>query len=360
MKPNRSQLIAILAILLVAGWFALNSLTASEDEAPPAFVVSEDELPSVVVDYRTAEPHTRWINTYGRTEAIREVMVKAETTGLVVSTPLTEGQKIRQGQLMCRQDIDARQANLDQANASLRARELEFTAARTLVDKGYRSETDVSRAQAALDGARATVAQAEIELDNVNIRAPFAGIFEQQTAHKGDFLAPGQPCGLLVDLDPLIIAIELTENQIGGVSVGQEADIVLATGETITGTVRLVEARANPSTRTFRTEVVVPNKDFSLKAGVTATVRISAGETDAMQVPSHILTLNDDGDVGIRYIDSGNIVRFARTETVDEDSNGIWVIGLPDQARIIVKGQDFVAEGAEVEPTAASAGTISQ
>ena len=360
MKPNGSQIIALIAIFLVAGWFGLNSLSGSNEPDVPEFVIAEDEIPSVIVEYITAKDHTRWINVYGRTEAIREVMVKAETTGLVTYTPLKEGQKIRRGQLMCRQDVDARQANLDQANALLRTRELEYNAARTLVDKGYRSETDASRALAALDGARAGVKQAEIELSNVNILAPFSGIFERQIAHIGDYLAPGQACGLLVDLDPLIIAIELTENQIGGVEIGQVADIELATGETISGTVRLIEARANPSTRTFRTEVVVPNSEFALKAGVTATVKISAGEIKAQQIPSHVITLNDDGDVGVRYIDGQNIVRFAKTETIDEDRNGIWVTGLPDQTRLIVKGQDFVSEGSEVDPRTGSSGTISQ
>lgn len=353
MKINRSQIIALAAIILVAVWFGINSFGDSNTQAPaPDSSVDSESVPvpEVVVLSRASQDHVRRLSIYGRTEAIREVDVKAETAGLVVSTPLKEGQKVGRGQILCRQDIDARQANVDQAKALLRTRELEFTATKTLVDKGYRSETQVLTAQAALDGARAAVKQAEIELDNVNMRAPFSGVFERQIAHTGDYLGPGQPCALLVDLDPLIVVVELTEGQVGGVEIGQTAEINLVTGEKLEGTVRLVESRANPSTRTFRAELEIPNKNFEYKAGVTATVGLAAGSVKAHQIPGHILTLSDSGEVGVRYIDAQNIVRFAKTETVDEDPNGLWVTGLPEQTRIIVKGQDYVAVGTEVAP----------
>ncbi len=362
MKPNRSQIIALVAILLVAAWFGVNSLSSepTQSTSTAATEVAETALPEVVIAHRTAEEHLQKISIYGRTEAIREVMVKAETTGLVVSAPLREGQRVSKGQLICKQDINARQANLDQARAMLRTRELEYKATKTLVEKGYRSETQAATALAALDGARASVKQAEIEIDNINIRAPFSGIFETQIAHIGDFLSPGQPCGLIVDLDPLAVVIELTENQVGQIKVGQDAQIELATGQSLTGQVRLIEARANPATRTFRTEIVIPNNDLALKSGVTATVAVDAGMVLAQRIPSQILSLDDAGNVGVRYLDEQNIVRFAQTTTIDEDETGIWVSGLPDQTRIIVKGQDFVSIGVEVDPKNGSAGSMSQ
>ena len=364
MKINRSQIIALIAILLVVGWFALNSLGNSD--APPTSQpaansqTDPEKLPEVVVKWHEAEDHLRQISIFGRTEAMREVVLKAETTGIVTSAPLTEGQFVKKGQLVCRQDINARQANLDQAKAMLKTRELEYRAAVTLVEKGYRSETQAATALAALDGAKAQVKQAEIELDNVNIRAPFSGIFETQLAQIGDFLSPGQPCGLIVDLDPLIAVVQMTENQIGYVSVGQETVVQLATGQTLAGKIRLIEAKADPSTRTFRTEILLPNPKLELKAGLTATVRLQGNSVPAHKIPSQILSLNEFGDLGVRYLDANDIVRFAVTETVDEDSDGIWVTGLPEKARIIIKGQDFVSVGTIVDPREGAPRSISQ
>jgi len=252
-----------------------------------------------------------------------------------------------------RQDVDARQAVLDQAQAVLKSRQADLNATRTLVEKGYKSAIQLDAERAAVDGARASVKQAEIELDNVNMRAPFTGIFDQQIAEIGDYLGPGQPCGNLVEMNPLVVAIDLTENQVGFIKLGQEASVNLVTGEMLTGKVRFVESKANTATRTFRTEIAVPNPKYALKGGVTATVSIKTGKTMAHNIPSKILTLDSDGDVGVRYLDDDDIVRFANVKTIDEDSNGIWVTGLPDSTRIIVQGQDYVTVGIKANPSLA-------
>ena len=261
-----------------------------------------------------------------------------------------EGTRVKEGQTVCRQSLGARQALVDQAKANLRAIETDLNAARTLAEKGFQSQTRVTSMEAQLDAARAAVQQAEIEADHIIIRAPFSGIWERQDAQVGDYLTPGLPCGLLVDLSPLKIDVQLTENQVGRVSKGSLATIELATGQTREGKVTFVEAKANPATRTFRTVIEVPNHDYGLKAGVTATVRLTSGETLAQQVPSNILTINAAGTVGIRYVDNANIVQFASVKTIDEDASGIWVTGLPENIRVIVEGQDFVDIGMRVDP----------
>jgi multidrug efflux system membrane fusion protein len=282
MKIKRAYLISIGLAILILLWFVYGTKirnNTAETGSTPAVSSFEDERPSVVAKRITTEEHTSYMNLHGRTEAVREVSVKAETAGLVVKTPIKEGQYVRTGTLLCQQDVDARQAQLDQAKAALRSRELDYKAAQTLVDKGYRSATQAASAKAALDGARATVKQAEIELGNVNMRAPFSGIFDQQIAEIGEYLLPSQPCGLLVDLDPMLIVGEATEKQIGSLKIGQPATISLATGERLEGKVRFIESKANPQTRTFRVEVEVPNKKNLLKSGVTASLKLSSGLT---------------------------------------------------------------------------------
>ena len=155
-------------------------------------------------------------------------------------------------------------------------------------------------------------------------------------------------------MNPLIVSVELTETQVGEMKIGQEAQINLVTGENVSGKIRFIEANANAATRTFRTEIEVPNADYKLKGGVTATVGIKAGTVKAQHVPSKILTLDSDGSLGVRYVDYANRVGFAVVKQIDEDSDGIWVTGLPDSTRIIVQGQDYVSVGTEVDPKTAS------
>jgi len=353
MKLNTSYIIAAILVCVGAAWFALNN-SGEEVEKPvstPA-IAKEDarqSMPSVKVRRVQASEHPNVMELYGQSSANREVSLKAETSGLVSEALVKEGARIKEGQTVCRQGIGARQALVDQAKANMRMIETDLNAARVLAEKGFQSSSRVGAFEAQLDGARAALKQAEIEADNINIRAPFSGIWERQDAQIGDYLSPGMSCGLLVDLSPLKINVQLTETQLGNIARGNSANIEMATGETIKGTVNFIEAKADPSTRTFRTEIHVPNGNYALKAGVTATVRISSGVTLAQQVPGRTLTLADSGNVGIRYVDSRNIVRFAEVTTIDEDENGVWVTGLPDDVRIITEGQDFVSVGMEVD-----------
>lgn len=340
--------------MLLCIWFAVNNIgndtqvTGKTQAQTRAEIEANSQTPSVQVRQLSAQIHDNILELYGQSAASREVDVKAETAGLIVATPIAEGRIVQAGTTLCRQDIDARQAMLDQALANKRSIEADLNAARILAEKGYQSATRVTAFEAQMDGAKASIKQAQIELDNVNMRAPFGGIWERQTAQVGDYLAPGQACGLLVDLSPLHIIVQLTEEQVGKISKGDLGDVALATGQIVSAKVAYIEAKADPATRTFRTVMHVANDDFKLKSGVTATVRLKAGEALAHQIPSNILTLDDIGNVGVRYVDDNDIVQFSRVVTIDEDDNGAWVTGLPPTTRIITEGQSFVSEGMKV------------
>lgn len=354
MKFNTSYLITGCLLLAGVAWFAFNNVGEAEpltvSTPATAKAQAQQSIPTVQVRRIQASLHPDAMELYGQSSANREVELKAETLGLVAEIFVTEGARVKQGQIVCRQDLNARQALVDQAAANLRTIEADLNAARTLAEKGFQSQARVTSFEAQLDGARASMKQAEIEADSINIRAPFSGIWERQDAQIGDYLSPGMSCGLLVDLSPLKVSAQLTETQIGKISTGSPAIVRLATGETLEGKVTFIEAKADTTTRTFRTVIKVPNPNYTLKAGVTATVRLISGETLAQHVPANVLSLSDTGNVGIRYLDSSDVVRFADVKTIDEDSGGLWVTGLPEKIRIIIEGQDYVSVGMTVEP----------
>lgn len=360
MKLNSPYLLAGGAVLLIGAWFFIGSAGNDRDiyaDIEQRNQVKEAQLPTVVVRTVTSEVHPIRLISYGRTLPNRRVEVKAKTPSSLVSTPVREGTRVTRGDVICRQDVDARQALVDQAKAQLAKAEADLNATTVLVEKGYRAPTSLNGDRAAVDGARASLKQAQIELGNVVLRAPFSGIYENRLAEVGDYLSPGMPCAAIVELDPLKLEAELTETQVGQVEMGQTVDIRLATGQTVTGTVSFIESVANPATRTFEMEMSVPNPDYTLKAGVSATLNLKIGEAMASLVPSGVMALNDEGATGIRYVDASNIVRFASIRQVDETQAGIWVMGLPPRSRVIIEGQDYVSIGSEVDPRVEGAST---
>lgn len=345
---NRSHLTAISILVIVILVFTIGTLMASDDEVAATGTDTRPDLFEVVIRQVNAQPRPAILGLRGRTEAFREVLVRAETGGRVVETPAVEGELIAAGDIMCRLDVDARAAALDQAQADLRSRQLEYDAAVELSNRGHRSTNQVAAMEAARDAARARLEAARQEMDNIIIRAPFDGFFDGRTAEIGDYLRPGDACGAIVQLDPILVVAEVAERDVAGLSAGMPASAELVTGEAIEAQVRFVERRADPATRTFRVEVEAPNPDGLLRSGVTADIDIPLAAQPAHRVPTSILALNSDGELGVRIVENNDTVRFVPVVLLSDDGEEVWVAGLPEPANVIVLGQEFVAEGTQV------------
>ncbi len=338
---------AVILFFVIGG--IVTSIGADEKKAAAAAAGPEkiaDPLVQVSVVSQALRPYV--VATRGRTEANRTVIVRAETAGPVAATPAREGAFVSRGAVLCRISTDARQATLDQARALLRTRQLEKEASDRLAAQGYRSQTQVLQAQANLDGAMAQVRQAEVLLDQVNIRAPFSGVFDRRDAEIGTYLAPGGACGTMIQLDPMVIVTDVAERDVGGIRVGATATATLVSGEILTGRVRLVARDADPATRTYRVEIEAPNPGGRARAGLSAEVRINTGSGPAHLVPTTALVLDSAGRQGVRYVIAGDRVAFAPVTVLDETSEGVWITGLSGDARVITAGQSYVSEGQKV------------
>ena len=126
----------------------------------------------------------------------------------------------------------------------------------------------------------------------------------------GDFVSSGSEIVTVVDLDPIEIIGFLTEKQLAGVEQGATAKIALLDKTNIEGDVTFIASVADEQTRTFRIEISVPNADHEIKEGLTAKITIPLKEVKAYKISPSILSLADNGSVGVKIVDNQNIVRF--------------------------------------------------
>lgn len=353
MKIKQSYLFAGGIAAAVILFFIIGGIVTSvgaKDKKAAAAAAPAEKIEDPLVQVTMVQPSLRpyVVSVRGRTEANRTVIVRAETAGPVAATPAREGSFVARGTILCRISTDARQASLDQARALLRTRQLEKEASDRLAAQGYRSQTQVLQAQANLDGATAQVRQAEVLLDQVNIRAPFSGVFDRRDAEVGTYLAPGGACGTMIQLDPMVIVTDVAERDVGAIRVGATATATLVSGEILTGRVRLVARDADPATRTYRVEIEAPNPGGRARAGLSAEVKINTGSGPAHLVPTTTLVLDSAGRQGVRYIIAGDRVAFAPVTVLDETPEGVWINGLSGDARVITAGQSYVSEGQKV------------
>ena len=103
-------------------------------------------------------------------------------------------------------------------------------------------------------------------------------------------------------------------------------------------------------TRTFQVEIEANNSSNQVVDGITAKLTIPIQEITAHRVPSSLLTLDDEGIIGIKAVNDSNEVIFHKIEIVGEDKSGLWVTGLPEEVSIITVGQEYVAPSQLIEP----------
>lgn len=343
--------------LLVVLYFLVSGLMGrgaedAESKAVAAKGETAPEGPQLVRVLLVQEAaHGDRVLVRGRTEAARSVVVRSETAGTVVAAPVAEGAWVRAGQVLCRLDVDARSASLAQARAALQSEQLQLDASKRLAEKGFRSPTQVAQDQAQRDAASAGVRQAEIGLDQLNIRAPFSGVFDNRDAEVGAYLGPGQPCGTVLELNPILLVGAVSETEAGKVAQGAGATATLASGERISGRVRYVSRDADPQTRTYKVEIVAGNPNGRVRSGLSADIAIEAGRGSAHLVPVTALVLDSAGRQGVRYV-RGDTVGFAPVRVLEETPDGVWVTGLQGATQVIVVGQSFVSEGEKVRVAA--------
>ncbi len=304
---------------------------------------------SVRVRHQVAEEVTRNIIVNGRTAPARVVELNAETDGRVIKVGAERGNRFESGDVIVQLDERDRRARLAQAEATVKQRQLEFEARARLKGDSYVSEAQLQEADALLEAANAELTRAQLDIDYMLIRAPFDGALQERHVEVGDFVKLGDPVATIVDERTLIVRASVAEYEAHFVTKGGPGSSRLATGQTVHGTIRYVAPVADEATRTFNVELEIDNMDGELKAGITAELIIPAETLYAQKVSPSLLTLDDDGNLGIKTVNESGIVEFHKADVAMSSSEGVWIAGLPYSATIITVGQGFVTEGATVD-----------
>ncbi|TQV80139.1 efflux RND transporter periplasmic adaptor subunit [Exilibacterium tricleocarpae] len=338
--------------LLIAGAISLwllSGVFAGEDSTQVVDASKEVvPLTKVKARYVSAQTYPVTVAIRARTEANRDVDVRAEVSGRIIGLPVAKGGQVEAGDIICELAAEDRALRLAEAESLVAKTQLDYDGALRLKSGGYQSRTAIAGAKAELETAKAELKRRQLDLNNVKIRAPFAGVVDKRPVEIGDFMERGDVCATVLDLDPLVITGRVSETEVGLLPEGGQASASLLTGEQVEGTIRFVEHSSDPVTRTFRVEVAVPNPGQQLRSGITAQLGVKAGEIAAHRVPSALLSLDDEGKVGLRILDGEHRVQFVTVDIVGDHPQGVWVAGLPDNALLITVGQEYVSSGEEV------------
>ncbi|MGV8989759.1 MAG: efflux RND transporter periplasmic adaptor subunit [Cypionkella sp.] len=372
----RFHTVAAIVVLLASGaWVAtgkyafVGSEIADDGQETPAelptpgptagaVTTAEPTVTLQTVAFVTAEPaaYERRIRLSGQTEADKQVILVARTSGGIGKLPVSEGDSVAEGGLVMALDGPEKLAAVVSAQVQFDTAVHQAETDQQLRARGSLPELQLQTSIAAREAARSALETAKAEVDRLEVHAPFAGIIDKVFVEAGSWVQPGTEVASLLALDPIIVVAEINERDLQSVSKGTRATVTFGDGTTAKGEVRYVRREASGLTRTFPIEVAIGNPNAAIPAGMSAEIDLAAKTAPAVVLPRSVVTLDANGTLGVRVLTVAGTVAFLKVTIVDDTPDGLVLSDVPVGTRIIVSGQNMVSEGQQVAAVEATGG----
>jgi multidrug efflux system membrane fusion protein len=147
----------------------------------------------------------------------------------------------------------------------------------------------------------------------------------------------------------MLFTASVPEAKIQYARLGLSAKVTTVTGDIADGKVTYIGATADDATRSFPVEIEMANIDQKLRDGITATAVVAVGSAPVQVIPQSALTLDDNGVLGIRTVETGSKVAFHAVTILKDTRDGVWIVGLPPKINVITVGQEYVQPGQIVD-----------
>jgi len=189
-----------------------------------------------------------------------------------------------------------------------------------LIHQAQQNYAAVANSQAAVDAAQTNLSLAKRNLTYTTVTAPMAGYISDRPADVGEYISPQQKVATIVNLNPLRVRIDVPEQAIPQIRVGENVSITVAayTDRSFAGRVARVSPNVNSASRTLTVEADVQNPNAALKPGQFATVRVLLPQSEAaVLVPQRALR-TISGSIYVYVIKNGfaqqRLVQTGQTE----------------------------------------------
>jgi RND family efflux transporter MFP subunit len=345
-KQKRALLITGIFLGAIGIAFGLTKL-----KPPPETKDIPEVAPLVQVLPLVEAPASFRIASQGTVRPRTETVVSAEVSGSIVSisSEFIAGGLFRKGEELLRIDPTNYEVAVDQAKATLAQRQIEYDGALKLRTQGYRAESEFASAAAALATAKADLVKAERNLERTHITLPYDGMVRVKEADLGQYVTPGTRLGVTFATDHAEVRLPLTDQDLAFIDLQGTAEIVV-TGATEGPLVHLSAIQKGQLThwqaRIVRTEGVVDEKsrvtyavariedpyklrDFEseetpLPMG-TFVSAIIEGTTvaNAIRVPRSALRGNNQ----LMFIDAENRLRIKQVDILHADAEYAYLPG---------------------------------
>lgn len=289
------------------------------------------------------------LESIGEGTAARSVTVVAPAGGNLTVVLVQPGQVVEAGEVIARLDADAEQIAFDRARLAVDDAEASLARTQGLASTNVVANTAVTAAELAAANARLELRNADVALARRTIVSPIAGTIGLLRVSPGNYVSAQTTVTTIDDTSSIIIDFWVPERYAGAVRAGMPVAVsaVALPGSRFTGTVRAIDNRIDPASRTLQVQAEIPNAEGTLRAGMSFSVSLQfPGEQYPTVNPLAILW-SAEGSYVWKY-EAGKATRVM-AEIVQRNSDGVLVrADLAEGDAIITEGVLQLSEGAAV------------
>ncbi|MDO7929760.1 efflux RND transporter periplasmic adaptor subunit [Pseudomonas sp. KFB-139] len=351
-----------LILLLFSGLIILGGLwTFRTSTAQPVDTAAVKPVKVAVAQVDSA-PFTDYLEAIGELEAFQEVSVPAEVGGRIVDLPIRSGQQVERGQVLVRLNDARQRADLVRLQGKMKNSQARLQRARQLTSLDAMSRQEEGDAQSEYLAAKGALQALEAEIDQLTIKAPFAGTLGIRQVHLGQYVTPGQTLINLVGNEGFYVNFSVPEHALPHIQPGRPLEVILDAlpDQPITGMVTTLDPILDPS-RMINVQARLQQPPETALPRMFARVKVPQAQTrDVLTVPETAITYNAYGEE-IYVLESGpdapqvpKVRRVAVKTGERRDGRVIIEQGVLRDDRVVVSGQLKLSDGAVIEPVGKS------
>ena len=311
----------------------------------------------IPVSIKTIQPETfqHYIDITGKVEAENNAFISPEINGQIKKIYVTEGQRVKQGNLMVSLNTDVTEKMIKEVKTGLELATKLFEKQTELWEKQIGSELQYLETKNVKEQAEARLETLKAQLEMAKIRAPFDGIIETIMLKEGELAVSGMQLLHLVNLKEIKVYADLSEKYLGDVSMGDKVIVSfpdLDNGEMKSKIFRTGNVIDRQS-RTFKIEMKLSNPEEILKPNMFSTIRVNDfASTDAYVLPSLVIKQDIRGNyvfIAQRNSDYYTAKKIYIKPGLSSGDQSMVVEGLSEEDKVIIEGYDQVSEGVQVD-----------
>lgn len=288
----------------------------------------------------------------GTIEEGTAVAVSFTNMGTIRQVCVSEGQKVRKGQLIAEMDKTQAKNALATAKASHKQATDALNRMRQLHENKSLSDMQWVEVQSKVEQAEALLATARKMLEDCCIYSPMDGVVGKKTLNAGETALPSQPVVTIMGIRSLKVKVSIPEKEIGDICADTESRISIdaLNGKTLSGGTIEKGVVADANTHTYDIRINIVNTDADILPGMVAKVELlNSKSSQGIYVPVRAVQQSVDGKHFVWIVIEGKAQR-RNIEKGKTMGNNIQVLsGITTGDKVIVAGYQKVSEGTPVK-----------